>query len=130
MVPDLSGTCTRFFLACCTAFAIATGTSAALPLPMPTHPCPSPTTTSAQKLKRLPPLTTLATRLMNTTLSFRLSSSGFTRTLVAPFSLKLQSAFAGGIRQCLDSPVIQPAGAVEHDLLNFGALGALRKEGS
>jgi hypothetical protein len=36
-------------------------------------------------LNRLPPFTTFATRLMKTTLSLRLSSSGFTRTLVAPF---------------------------------------------
>jgi hypothetical protein len=32
-----------------------------------------------------PSFTTFATRLMKTTLSLRLSSSGFTRTLVAPF---------------------------------------------
>src|SRR5919202_226929 len=36
---------------------------------MPTWPSPSPTTTSAVKLKRRPPLTTLATRLMVTTRS-------------------------------------------------------------
>src|SRR5262245_10893973 len=86
IVPDLRGICTRFFFACCTAFAIATGTSAALPFPIPTHPCPSPTTTSAQKLKRFPPFTTFATRLMKTTLSFKLNSSGFTRTLLLPWS--------------------------------------------
>src|SRR6476620_1278168 len=128
MVPDLSVTWTRFFLACCTAFAMATGTSAALPLPMPTQPCPSPTTTSAQKLKRLPPLTTLATRLMNTTLSLRLSSSGLTRTLVLPSILELQSAFAGGIRQRLDPAVIQPATAVKDDFLDLGTLCAIGQE--
>src|SRR5207253_6570858 len=64
MVPFLIVTRTRFFLACCTALEMASGTSAALPLPTPTRPCSSPTTTSAVKLNRLPPLTTLATRLM------------------------------------------------------------------
>ncbi len=78
--PPLSATCTRCFLACSTAFDMATGTSAAFPLPIPTQPWPSPTTTRAQKLNRLPPFTTFATRLMKTTLSFRFSSSGLTRT--------------------------------------------------
>ena len=125
MVPPLSGTWTRCFLACSTAFEMATGTSAALPLPIPTHPCPSPTTTSAQKLKRFPPFTTLATRLMNTTLSFRLSSSGLTRTLVPPFSLptirgpqinlELQAPFTRRIRKRLDPAVIHPATSIKDD---------------
>src|SRR5439155_9161261 len=50
---------------------IASATSPALPSPSPTLPRLSPTTTSALKLKRRPPLTTLAERLMNTTFSFR-----------------------------------------------------------
>ena len=37
--------------------------------PTPTRPAPSPTTTSAVKLNRRPPLTTLATRLIETTRS-------------------------------------------------------------
>ena len=49
---------------------IASGTSFALPRPKPTCPLPSPTTTSALKLKRRPPFTTFATRLMWTTFSF------------------------------------------------------------
>jgi hypothetical protein len=36
---------------------------------MPTLPLPSPTTESAEKLKRRPPFTTLAQRLMKTTFS-------------------------------------------------------------
>ena len=58
-----------FFLAISIPFLIAAGTSLALPEPKPTRPLPSPTTTSAEKLKFLPPLTTLVTRLMWTTLS-------------------------------------------------------------
>src|SRR5215211_1761611 len=51
-------------------FCIAAGTVLALPKAAPTRPLPSPTTTSALKLKRLPPLTTLATRRISTTLSW------------------------------------------------------------
>ena len=48
---------------------MASATSPALPRPTPTRPCLSPTTISALKLKRRPPLTTLAERLMKTTFS-------------------------------------------------------------
>ena len=51
------------------AFLIASGTSAALPVPKPTFPFLSPITTNAAKRKRLPPLTTLVTRLIVTTRS-------------------------------------------------------------
>ncbi len=51
------------------ALRIASGTSRALPWPKPTRPFWSPITTSAAKPKRLPPLTTFATRLMWTSLS-------------------------------------------------------------
>src|SRR5918997_4878565 len=50
--------------------AIAAGTVFALPRPTPTRPLPSPTTTRALKLNRRPPLTTLATRRISTTLSW------------------------------------------------------------
>src|SRR5688500_12124845 len=50
-------------------FWMADGTSYAMPMPKPTTPCPSPTTTSALKLRFLPPLTTLVTRLIETTVS-------------------------------------------------------------
>src|SRR2546427_5350751 len=93
---------------------MATGTSAALPFPIPTQPWPSPTTTSAQKLNRLPPLTTFATRLMNTTLSLRLSSSGLTRTMRRSSHLKLQSVLARRLGQCFDAAVVEPASPIEH----------------
>src|SRR5690349_18718761 len=48
---------------------MASATSPALPRPTPTLPRLSPTTTRALKLKRRPPFTTLAERLMNTTFS-------------------------------------------------------------
>src|SRR5262245_36463813 len=70
MVPSTSGTSTMLFLAFSIPLRIASGTSFALPRPNPTRPALSPTTTSALKLKRRPPLTTLATRLMWTTFSF------------------------------------------------------------
>src|SRR5919206_4155998 len=49
---------------------MAAGTVFALPNPTPTRPCPSPTTTRALKLNLRPPLTTLATRRISTTLSW------------------------------------------------------------
>jgi hypothetical protein len=50
-------------------FEMAAGTVLAFPSPTPTLPLPSPTTTNALKLKRRPPLTTLETRRISTTLS-------------------------------------------------------------
>src|ERR1700742_2671901 len=76
MVPWMRGTLKKFFLASSTPLAMAAGTSLALPYPTPTVPSPSPTTTSAVKLKRRPPLTTLATRLMSTTRSTNALFSG------------------------------------------------------
>ena len=64
-----SQTSTIFFLAFSTPFRMASGTSFALPRPQPTFPSRLPTTTRALKLNRRPPLTTLATRLILTTLS-------------------------------------------------------------
>src|SRR6185436_5426072 len=69
IVPWLRGTLKKFFLASSTPLAIAAGTSLALPYPTPTMPSPSPTITRAVKLKRRPPFTTLATRLIATTRS-------------------------------------------------------------
>src|SRR3954464_14375215 len=51
------------------AFSTLGGTSLALPYPQPTFPLPLPTTTMAAKLKRRPPLTTAAQRLILITLS-------------------------------------------------------------
>jgi hypothetical protein len=78
-----SGTLIRFFFAASMPFLIAEGTSFALPTPKPTTPWPSPTTTSALKLRFLPPLTTLVTRLMLTTVSFRSSCEASIFSLVS-----------------------------------------------
>ena len=74
----------RFFFASSTPLRMASGTSPALPRPTPTWPAPSPTTTTALKLKRRPPLTTLATRLIWTTRSSSASLFGSMRAIVAP----------------------------------------------
>src|SRR5581483_514746 len=74
MVVARTFTLRRFFLADSIPFLIAAGTSLALPVPNPTIRAPgSPTTTRAEKLRFLPPLTTLVTRLMETTCSLRFS---------------------------------------------------------
>ena len=78
----------RCFLASSTPLRIASGTSPALPSPAPTCPCPSPTTTTALKLKRRPPLTTFATRLIWTT---RSSSVSFAGSILATVGLLLRS---------------------------------------
>src|SRR4051795_1890459 len=67
MVPWMRGTWKKCFLASSTPLAIAAGPSLAMPYPTPTIPSPSPPITSAVNLKRRPPLTTLATRLIATT---------------------------------------------------------------
>src|SRR5687767_4938621 len=92
---------------------MAEGTSLAFPTPKPTTPCPSPTTTSALKLRFLPPLTTLVTRLIETTLSLRSSCDGSIRSRV--LMLELQAGLARGIGHGLDPSVIQEPVAVEHD---------------
>src|SRR5436853_5156173 len=80
MVVPASETAIRFFLASSVPLRIASGTSPALPSPIPTCPCSSPTTTRALKLKRLAPLVTLATRLIQIARSVvRLIASALTR---------------------------------------------------
>src|SRR5205807_321344 len=107
----------RLFFAASIPFLIAVGTSFALPTPKPTTPWPSPTTTSALKLKFLPPLTTLVTRLMDTTLSLMSSCDGSMRSRVF-IGLELQPCFAGRIGHGADPPVIEEPAAVEHDALD------------
>src|SRR4051812_5813626 len=87
MVVPFNGTRMRLFFAASMPFLIADGTSFAFPTPKPTTPWPSPTTTSALKLRFLPPLTTLVTRLMFTTVSFRSSceASIFSRVSIMSF---------------------------------------------
>src|SRR6476646_2758382 len=138
--PSRNGTLTRFRLAASVALRIASGTSRALPWPKPTRPFWSPTTTSAAKPKRRPPFTTLATRLMWTSLSTNslsrssppLRSRGSRAMLLSHFvqplvlSSEIQPALARGIGQRLDPAVIEIAAAVENhvlDALLFGALG-------
>src|SRR6202011_567319 len=123
----------RFFLACSIAFLIAIGTSRALPMPKPACPWLSPTTTSAEKLRFLPPLTTLVTRLMAITSSF--SSEGFTsrsrrtarlsRKICFDIGLELYPRFPRRIRERLDAAVILVSAAVEHYFRYSGSLGAL-----
>src|SRR5437868_7929822 len=131
----------RFFLAASIPLRMACGTSFALPEPYPTMPAEgSPTTTSAANDMFLPPLTTLVTRLMATTWSFRFrlpaSILFFVVTAIYFFLedgtstvstlLELQSCFSCCIRDCLHSSVINVAPTVEDDLghaLGFGLFG-------
>src|ERR1700751_5150614 len=115
-------------LAASVALRIASGTSRALPWPQPTRPFSSPTTTSAANPKRRPPFTTLATRLMWTSLSVNsLSSRSRSRAMrmfrrvqfsvaQAPRLLEFEPALARGVRQRLDAAVIAIAAAIEDHL--------------
>src|SRR3954453_18144578 len=126
MVVPASGTRIRFFFAASIPFLMADGTSFALPMPNPTTPWPSPTTTSALKLRFLPPLTTLVTRLIETTLSLMSSCDGSIRSRVRIRLLEFQSCFARGVRHGANAPVIEEAAAVEdhaRDALFDGPLG-------
>src|SRR5215510_4502342 len=120
IVEPLSGTLMRFFLAASMPFLIADGTSLALPTPKPTMPCPSPTTTRALKLRFLPPLTTLVTRLMDTTVSLNSiwPASIFSRKRFMVATSELQAGFARRVRDRLDAAVIEEPVPVEHDLLH------------
>src|SRR5581483_18028 len=133
IVLPFIGTCTSRFLAIVAPLRMASGTSFALPIAAPTRPRPSPTTTIAEKLKRRPPLTTLATRLMFTTRSDRSESRSRSRprpsrsreTMRSPAFLEIQPCLARGLGQSFDSPVILVTAAVEHYPLNTGCLRPL-----
>src|SRR5881628_1284188 len=132
IVVSFSGTKIRSFLACSTALRIASGTSWALPRPIPTWPRPSPTTTSAVNENRRPPLTTLATRLMDTTRSVSSSTLGSifasaTHVLLISES-KHEPACARRVGKRLDPPVVLVAAAIEHHPLDPATLGVLREE--
>src|SRR5215470_17563874 len=109
---------------------MASGTSRALPWPKPTRPFWSPTTTSAAKPKRRPPFTTLATRLMWTSLSVNSLSCSFrsrsrsrcsrSRAITTIHLSKIQPALAGGVRQGFDAAVIEVVAAIEHHILHAG----------
>src|SRR3954469_10603659 len=104
-----------FFFASSTPLRIASGTSPALPSPAPTWPWPSPTTTIALKLKRRPPLTTFATRLIWTT---RSSSVSLLASILGmcPSRSEVEAGFARGLGERADPPVISEAGPVEDDV--------------
>src|SRR5690348_17474697 len=104
-------------------FRMAEGTSFALPTPYPTTFADgSPMTTSAEKLRFLPPFTTLVTRLIETTCSLRLSVPGSMRFTIAIW-LELQSRCARCVGERLDAAVILIAAAIEDDLLDALFLG-------
>src|SRR3954447_2195483 len=92
----------------------------------------SPTTTSAVNENRRPPLTTLATRLISTTRSWRSRPAWLTvRSMVwigmkfVRVGLERQSGLAGGFGEGLDAAVVLIAAAIEDSALDAGGLGAL-----
>src|ERR1700752_4938946 len=103
-------------------------------------PFSSPTTTSAVNENRRPPLTTLATRLISTTRSWRSKPEAeMDRSGAAMKSfegsrlrsddrggcpLKAQAALAGALGQGLHSAVILVAAAIEHSGVDAGFLRA------
>src|SRR5437660_1422816 len=115
-------------LAASVALRMASGTSRALPCPKPTRPFWSPTTPSAAKPKRRPPFTTLATRLMCTSLStnsLSRSSRWRSRAIVffrsrsgraRKFLSEVQAALARRVGKRLDPAVKQIGTAVEHHI--------------
>src|SRR5262245_59263099 len=135
IVPSLIGTRLRFRLARSTPLAMAIGTSRAFPMPNPTCPWESPTTTSAEKRKFLPPLTTLVTRLMWTTWSFRSRSSGLILLNVCSSAAparpsELESGRARRLGHRLDPTVIQVAAAVEDRAVEAFLLETLGDQGA
>src|SRR5579862_5800343 len=112
---------------------MAMGTSRALPMPKPALPFWSPTTTSAEKLRFLPPFTTLVTRWMATTWSFKLLAltSMLRRTasvslrMCLDINLKFQPRFPGCCSQGFHTAVVHVTSAIEHHLLDPGGAGAL-----
>src|SRR5437879_3190370 len=126
--------------------------SLAFPMEVPTWPFLSPTTTRILNEKRFPPLTTLATRFMATTVSASSIPSGLIRGTPSPYSderrvtsdesllpfpsslisrlsfLEIETGFARGLRKSLDPTVIDMAAAVKKDLLHTRGDRLLREE--
>ena len=103
------------FFASSTPLRMDSGTSPALPRPTPTWPLPSPTTMTAEKLKRRPPLWTLATRLIWTTRSSSASLFGIDaghRRL-----LEVEAGLAGRLGERANPPVVLEARPIEHHLV-------------
>src|SRR3954464_11238706 len=95
----------------------------------------SPTTTSAVNEKRRPPLTTLATRLISTTRSWRSRPAWLTvRSILGEgmrkevLGLDGEAAPPGPPGEPLHAPVVAVAAAVEHRALDAGVLGALGEQ--
>jgi hypothetical protein len=148
IVPLITGTFTIARRAASSAFRTASDTSFAFPVPTPTFPCWSPTATSAAKEKRRPPLTTLATRLMWMTFSFRSDSrrdpgrpdrpppppppgpppAATTLLSCHASPLELEAALAGAVRESLHTAVVQIPTAVEDDLRDPLLLRALGQQ--
>src|SRR5436190_16004256 len=96
-------------------------------------PFSSPTTTSAVNEKRRPPLTTLATRLISTTRSWRSSPPALMFLfgamslcrVAAPGFSDGQPGLTGAFGQGLDTPVVAVTAAVENGAFDARGLGAL-----
>src|SRR5437763_13669738 len=113
------------------ALRIASATSFALPKPTPTLPSWSPATIRALKLKRRPPFTTFAQRLMNTTFSVVSPRAAEVlsvwRSRWRPprcgsgiiYFLKFEAAFARRIGECFHFAVVKKTAAIEHDRFHF-----------
>src|SRR5436190_16680472 len=111
------------------AFRIASDTSFALPNPHPTFPSWSPATISALKLKRRPPFTTFAQRLMNTTFSVVSPFTAGARSVLrsgrllpvdgCAMSLELQSARASRICQSFHFALILKPATIEHHFVDL-----------
>src|SRR5689334_3941277 len=97
-------------------------------------PASSPTTTSAVNEKRRPPLTTLATRLISTTRSWRSRPELDTERSGAAMSpsrvavLDGQAAVAGALGEGLHTAVVLVAATVEDRAVDAGGLRALGEE--
>src|SRR6185295_2975391 len=72
------------------------------------------------KLRFLPPLTTLVTRLIETTVSLISScdESSFSRVRFINATLELQTGFTCRVGHRLDAPVIEKSIAIEHHALH------------
>src|SRR5271166_1574909 len=108
---------------------------------MPTTSRSSPTTTSAVNEKRRPPLTTLATRLISTTRSWRSRPAELTERSIdmdmgrcegsgsgRPGTLDGYARLADRVGEGAHVAVVAVAAAVEHGLGDPGRLGALGQQ--
>src|SRR3954470_7935649 len=104
---------------------------------MPTTDSSSPTATSAVNENRRPPLTTLATRLISITRSWRSSPWGLTSSMswfvfmsvaIQGSDSELQPALAGPVGEGLDAAVIAVATPIEDAGGDAGGLGPLGEQ--